>query len=140
VADVTFSTTAILGTNGESIDGICGATIALLDAVYYDTSTGTWKLADADALATAPASTTAPTGLALNAGVANMRLRVAVGGELTVTGTTLVVGETYVVSTAVGKVAPIADLASGDFAVILGIAKTATVLHLKPFGIGIAKA
>ena len=56
-------------------------------------------------------------------------------------GATLTVGETYVVSdAAAGGIAPIGDLASGDYVTIIGTAITAGKLLLKIAISGAAKA
>lgn len=55
-------------------------------------------------------------------------------------GATLVVGETYVVSATAGAIAPIADLTTGDYPVILGSAKTASLLDFQVINPPAAKA
>lgn len=55
-------------------------------------------------------------------------------------GATLTVGETYVVSTTVGAIAPIGDLVSTNFVTTLGIATTALSLMFNPQVSGVAKA
>ena len=52
-------------------------------------------------------------------------------------GATLAVGETYVVSATKGGIAPIADLTTGDYVTILGVASAADSidLNIQPSGI-----
>ena len=54
-------------------------------------------------------------------------------------GATLTVGEVYVVSATKGSIAPIADLTTGDYVTILGVASSASSLELNPQVSGIAK-
>lgn len=137
MADVTVGTSAVF--SGAYTDGIAGAAIDILETVYLDTSQTPpkWELADADAEAS---SGTAGLGIALNTAPENGHLRVAHAGTLTATGTTFTVGETYVVSTTAGGIAPLSDLASGDYVSILGVASAATVLDTICWATGTAKA
>ena len=54
-------------------------------------------------------------------------------------GATLTVGETYVVSTNVGAIAPIGDLTTGDYTKILGVATATDALKLGIYNSGVAK-
>lgn len=54
-------------------------------------------------------------------------------------GATLTVGQTYVASGTAGGIAPIADLTTGDYPVVLGVARTAALLNLNPTAGGAAK-
>jgi 5'-nucleotidase len=54
-------------------------------------------------------------------------------------GATLIEGQTYVVSATAGSIAPISDLTTGDFPIILGVASTAALLILRPVAGGAAK-
>ena len=55
-------------------------------------------------------------------------------------GATLAVGETYVVSVNVGKIAPIGDLASSSYVTQLGVATTTSTLAFNPIVSGVQKA
>jgi hypothetical protein len=140
MADYTVGSSAVIGADAEILDVIAGAAITINQAVYEDTSTNTWKLCDADALATAPSSKTARAGIALNTAPSGGHLRVAIGGEVTMSGASGTVGQEGVASTTAGGICPLADLAAGDFILLLGIWKTATIFRVHTFGIGIAKA
>lgn len=54
-------------------------------------------------------------------------------------GATLTVGETYAVSTNVGAIAPVSDLASTNYVTTLGIATTTSTLRFTPQVSGIQK-
>jgi hypothetical protein len=55
-------------------------------------------------------------------------------------GATLAVGEVYVVSAALGAIAPIGDLVSTNFVTPIGTAITTSVLAFNPQPSGVAKA
>lgn len=85
------------------------------------------------------AGTAAAVGIALNSAEAGQPCTFQSGGEMDV-GSTLVVGETYVVGAAAGGIAPIADVVSTEFSTILGIATAAGVLKLGILQSGVAHA
>lgn len=115
-------------------DGILGATVTAGQTVYYDTSTSTYKLADADA-----SSTTASTaGIAMNGGVSGQPVKVAIGGSIN-PGFSVGIGAVYIQSATAGGIAPVADLATGSYPVIVGIGTTASNLKLSMFKGGVAK-
>ena len=98
-----------------------GTTITAGETVYV--SGGTLLLANADGTAL----TANCVGIALNGGSTGQPITYQSGGDITIGGT-LVVGGTYVVSgTNPGGVAPIADVTTGWYPMILLIAKTTTV-------------
>lgn len=135
MADLTVTATSVVPVTGYTFeDGIAGATITAGQTVYKDTSdSNKFKLADADAATTAECY-----GIALNGCASGQVVKVQVGGELNV-GATLTVGQVYVVSTTAGGIAPYADLASGDYVSILGVADTTSNLVLRLFNTGVAK-
>jgi hypothetical protein len=111
-----------------------GETVSQGMPVYKKTSDSKYWKADADAVDTASAD-----GIALTPGAAN-EYGIIIESGLVDIGATLTVGATYVVSTTAGAIAPIADLASGDFTTILGVATTAGKLLLDIYESGVAKA
>jgi len=54
------------------------------------------------------------------------------GKSLVNLGATLTVGEIYVVSANVGAIAPEADLATGHYVTVIGVATTASLLDFQP--------
>lgn len=54
------------------------------------------------------------------------------GRSLVNLGATLTVGEIYVISSNVGRIAPEADLATGHYVTVLGVATTAALLDFQP--------
>lgn len=111
-----------------------GESVTAGQAVYEKASDNLYWLADADASDTADAA-----GVAIVAGDANDKVHIQKGNSIDL-GATLTVGETYVVSTTAGGIAPISDLGSGDFTKILGIATDANNLKLDLGTVGPAKA
>lgn len=116
--------------------GRAGATITAGQPVYED-STDSFDLKPAQADTAVKAKCV---GIALHGASDGQPLTYVVSGDLTA-GATLVVGQVYVVSdAAAGGIAPIADLGTGDFPTILGIAKSTSVLAVNIQVGGVAKA
>lgn len=105
-----------------------GATIAAGNSVCFDPTDSKWKLADNN-----DTTTTAGLyglGVAMTPGVDGGQGFVAVGGSIILVGTTMSVGEYYVVSATAGGVAPATDLATNNRVSNLGVAASATQLDL----------
>lgn len=135
MADLTITAANVVSKGTKTEQGTAGTTITAGQAVYYNTSTKKWELADADA----EASVTR-VGIALNSASLNQPIIVArPTGNLDL-GATLTVGTVYVVSTTAGGIAPITDLLSGDFVCILGVATADDNLALDIFESGVAEA
>ncbi|MEY9580961.1 hypothetical protein ABIE88_008537 [Bradyrhizobium diazoefficiens] len=111
------------GTGAVTEDGLAGATITAGQAVYRDTD-GTYKLADADG---ASALIRTARGIALNGGSAGQPIRIQKSGEITI-GATLTGGVTYYLSNTAGGICPLADVGTGEYFHIVGIAKSTTVM------------
>lgn len=127
MADISITAANVLpGSNARTENGTFGATVTQGQAVYLDASDGKYKLADND---NATAAVRRPRGIALNAGSNGQPATIQTSGSITIGGT-LTAGTVYVLSSTAGGIAPQADLASGDDVVILGVAKSTTVLAL----------
>lgn len=94
----------------------CGAAITAGLAVYEDSADG-FKVKAADC--TTSAATAKVAGLALGGGNDDGPLLIATGGELDL-GFTATEGVIYVLSEA-GAIAPVADLATGDYVTVIGV-------------------
>lgn len=123
----------ISGTKNSAYNA--GAAITAGQAVYLDSSTSTWKLADADA----SALTADCAGIALCTGVVGQPLVVQTDGTLTI-GATMVLGEPYFLSDTAGAIIPKGDLASPLRTTIIGVATSTTVLTLRLFTSGVVHA
>lgn len=93
-----------------------GATIAAGQPVYLNTTTLEYELCDAD---TDAASNFA--GISLTGGVDGRDMLIAPPGAVINWGATLTAGTIYTLSTTAGGVCPEADLATGDYVVVLAI-------------------
>ena len=135
MADLSITAADVKKTDTTLIaEGIAGGTVTAGQAVYRDsTASNKLKAADADVLASAAA-----VGIALHGASADQPLKYAIGGNLTLSSV-MTVGAVYVVSTTAGGIAPVADLSSGDYVTLLGIATTATNLKISISVSGIAK-
>lgn len=101
-----------------------GGTVSVGQPVSLSSS----KYVAADANASALLATA--TGIAMTPGVTDGYGLVAVGGSIILVGTTMTVGETYLVSDTAGGIMPNADRSTGDYVTRLGTASTATQLDL----------
>lgn len=127
MADLSITASAVVpGTNATVEHGTAGATITAGQVVYRDASDGKYKLADADS---ATAAVRVPRGVALNGGSDGQPLAIARSGDVTVNAV-LTAGTAYYLSATAGGIAPLADLLTGDDVVLLGLAKSTTVLAL----------
>ena len=133
MADVSVTAASVApGTDTQYADGFLGASVTAGQTVYLDTSTSTYKLADANA-----SSTTAnAAGIAMNGGASGQPVKVAIGGSIN-PGFSVTTGSVYVLSATAGGIAPVADLASGHYPVIVGIGVSATSLKLSMFKGGV---
>lgn len=116
----------LAGSNASTKQGTAGATITAGQTVYQDTADKTYKLADCNS-ATALARSCA--GIALNGASAGQPLMVQFGGDITI-GATLTAGVAYYLSGTPGAICPVADLTTGDYPTVLGIAKSTSVLAI----------
>jgi hypothetical protein len=126
MADIVVTPTSVVkGANATITHGYCGETIAAGKAVYRDSSTGLWMLADSNGATAAKT----PGGIALNGGAINQPVAVQTSGEITI-GATLVAGSAYYLSETPGGIQPVADLAAGETVSLIGIAKTTGILNI----------
>lgn len=125
------------GTNCQTRDGLAGGAIGACDAVVLDEtqSPQRWELADADNASDADGLY----GIALNAATAeDEHLRVAVGGEVIMSGASGTVAVAAYVGPTAGDLVPIADVMSADYPVYLGMWRTATIFSIHPHTTGVA--
>lgn len=136
MADISVTAASIVKTSSTLWAlGVAGATITAGQPVYRDATAGNkLKPADADVLATSLA-----VGIALHGASDGQPLQYATGGTLTFNAV-LTAGTVYVASTNPGGIAPVADMASGDFVTILGIGTSTTVLKIGIIQSAVAKA
>jgi hypothetical protein len=127
MADLSITAANVVaGSDARITYGTAGVAVTAGQAVYKDAADGKFKLADCDSATVAARS---PVGLALHAAAANQPLAIINSGQVTI-GATLTGGEVYYLSPNAGGIAPRADVLSGDNTVIIGIAKSTTVLDV----------
>lgn len=114
------------GSNAKITHGYAGASVTAGQIVYFDDTVGTWKLADTDS---ATAAVRNAKGVALNAASASQPLAVQTDGDVTI-GAAILAGVAYYLSGTPGGLCPIADVAAGDYPLVVGIGKSTTVLSL----------
>lgn len=130
MADLVLTPSAIIaGSGARTENGTAGATITAGQVVYLDSATtGKWLLADADA-ATAAARGQGKIGVALNGASLNQPIAVQTEGPITI-GATVVAGTAYYLSPTPGGIAPLADILTGDYVTLVGIATSTSVIKL----------
>lgn len=125
MADLSITGTAVVAASDAITEnGTAGATIAGGQRVYLDPATGRYELADADA---ATVTERRSRGIALHGAADGQPLRIIKQGDLTVNAV-LTAGVTYYGSPTPGGIAPRADVLTGDYVEIVGVAKSTTVL------------
>lgn len=127
MADLTVTAASVLpGANAIVRQGTAGETIAAGKVVTYSETTGKFVLTDTNH---ATAALRKATGIALNGASLNQPIDVQTGGDITV-GATLTAGLAYYGSDTPGGICPVADIGSGEYVCLLGIAKSTTVLAI----------
>jgi len=128
---VITAASVIPGTNAVLDSGVAGEAIAAGKAVFYNAATARWMLSDNNGT-----GTRAVNGIALNAAAVNQPVSVQKGGDVTI-GATLTVGTDYWLSGTPGGICPRADVATGMDPILIGIAKTTTLLSLSLIDVGV---
>lgn len=132
MADVSFTAASIKpGANAQTQEVTFGATITPGLAVYLDTGTNKYKVADCLAAATA-----AVAGIALTSGADGQPGVIITGGNLTTSAHLSLATPVYILSEA-GKICPAADLANNDYITVIGVATSTTNLKLSVNASGI---
>ena len=135
MADLSITAANVEKVSGRVETGTAGIAITAGQSVWVDTNDDNKvKLADADTI-----TEHALRGVALCDSAADQPVTYLVDGVMDL-GATLVVNEVYIVSATAGGIAPVADLASGDFLGIVGFATATNRLTLHVASSGVAKA
>jgi len=136
VADLVISSSNVTpGTGANTLGGTAGEAIDAGEVCYLDSTTNKYKLADAND----SSSTATVKGIAVNSAILDQPITVLQSGDINV-GSVLTTAEVYVLSATPGKIAPVADLASGWYTSILGVAKDADTLTVSINNSGFATA
>lgn len=135
MTDISITAANVVAGEGSTVEhGAAGVAITAGQIVYRDPTTKKYLLADSNS-ATVAART--PRGFALNGAAANQPLGVLTAGPITVGGT-LTAGVAYYLSDTAGGLCPVADVGSGEYSSIMGIATSTTVLNVDIQSSGVA--
>lgn len=127
-ADLSVTAASVVpGSKAKTTVYTAGATITAGQAVYFDSSAGTVKLADANASAT----TAAVIGIAANGASSGQPVSVITEDDDFTPGATLTTGTVYILSATAGGIAPVADLTTGWYPGVVFIAKSTTKAVVK---------
>lgn len=127
MADLTITAASVIaGSDANTESGTAGATITAGQAVYKSSTSKKWLLADNDS---ATAEVRQMGGIALNGASDGQPIVVHKSGDLTI-GATLTAGTAYYLSATPGGICPLADVASGDYVVQVGLAKSTSVIDV----------
>ena len=134
MADLTITAANVVASaNAVRESGTAGATITAGQLVYLDTTDMRYKLADNNGAA----ALRVPNGIALNGAANNQPLVIQKAGDITI-GATMTAGVAYYLSDTPGGICPVADLASGEYPCIIGIAKSASLMDVGIHPSGVA--
>ena len=126
MADISITASNLIPATGYGfVDGVAGATIPAGDLAYTSAVNGQFLLADNNDTAVKAAVT----GIAAASAVSGQPQRLITSGNVAV-GSILTVGTVYCLSSNAGKICPYADLDSGDYVTIVGVATAATTLKV----------
>lgn len=132
-ADLSITTTSFVpGARAVKVIGTAGATITIGQLLYFDSTAGTYKLADANASAT----TAAVIGIAASAAAAGQPVIVITeDDDLTLGATLSMTAPVYVMSATAGGIAPTADITTGWYPAAILVAKSTSKCIFKPGGL-----
>lgn len=135
MADISITAASVVAaSSAKTTAGVAGETITAGMAVYL-ASSGKWMNSDADAATAAGRSVH---GIALNSASLNQPLGVLKSGDITI-GATLTANTAYYLSGATaGGICPLADVGTGEYLVLIGIAKSASLLAVNIQATGVA--
>jgi hypothetical protein len=116
----------VAGANAQRASGTAGVTITAGQLVYKDPATTKYLLCDNNA---ADVNARKPEGVALNSASLNQPITLQTAGDITI-GATLAAGTDYFLSTAPGAICPRADVIATMNVVLIGLARSTTVLAI----------
>jgi hypothetical protein len=135
MADLTITAANVLaGVTAKKRAGAAGAAVTAGQVVYEAAETSRFGLADSNS---ATAEVRRPAGIALNGAADGQPLTIVTEGPVTI-GATLTPGVAYYLSDTPGGICPVADVGSGEYVCLIGIATSASVLDVKIQASGVA--
>ena len=137
MADLSLTAANVSLTNGvSSVEQVTYGDTVTQGLVLYEDAADSNKYKKA---VNNTATLAAAKGIALTPGVSGEKGYVVKSGEIDL-GATLAVGMRYYVSNTAGAICPSADIGTGEFVTLLGIATTAACLKVNINASGIASA
>ena len=125
MANLVITAASVLAAaDASSSAGQAGEAITAGQAVYLSSTTKKWMLADSNS---ATVEARQAKGIALNSAAINQPLSVHRSGDITL-GAVLTPGVAYYLSDTPGAICPVADIGSGEYVCLLGLAKSTPVL------------
>lgn len=135
MADISITAANVIASSSaQRTSKVAASTITAGQPVYVNSS-GLVAPADANASAT----TANVLGIAENGGGTGQRISVITQDPALVIGATVAIGDVLILSATAGGIAPVADLASGHYCTVLGVAVSTTAINLKLVAAGAAK-
>lgn len=127
MADLSVTAASVVaGSNAVIARGSFGESLTAGQAAYLDPTSHKWMKADSNSATVAARQAG---GIALNGGALNQPATVQTSGKITI-GATLTPGVAYYLSDTPGGICPVADVGSGEYVCLLGLAESASVLDL----------
>lgn len=135
MADLTITAASVLK-NASAVEeqGYAGETITAGMPCYRDASTGLYMKSDSNSATVAARSIR---GIALNGASLGQPLSIQKSGDITI-GATLTANVAYYLSDTAGGICPLADVGSGEYTSLVGIAISTTVMRLSFLYTGVA--
>lgn len=127
MADLTITAASVLaGANATKKEALAGETLVAGKTAYQAAASKKIFMADSNS---ATAEVRRPIGIILNGASLNQPVSVQTSGDITL-GAVLTAGVAYYQSDTPGGICPVADVGSGEYVCLLGLAKSTTVLAL----------
>ncbi|MGH0263304.1 hypothetical protein NKY45_17720 [Sinorhizobium meliloti] len=125
MADLVLTASDIIaGSKSAQEHGTAGETITAGKSVYKSATTKKWMLADSNS---ATAAARQAGGIALNGASDGQPITVHKSGDLSL-GAVLTAGQAVYLSDTPGGLCPLADVGTGEYVCLIGLAKSTTVL------------
>lgn len=135
MADLTITAASCVpGTGAVLESGTAGEALTPGQAVYKSSTTGLWMKADSNS---ATAEARVATAIAMTTSSTNQPCVVQRAGSLTL-GATMTAGLAYYLSDTPGGICPVADVGSGEYVEVIGVATSTTMLLLILVASGVA--
>lgn len=127
MADLTITATSVVAGAGARIEhGTAGVAVTAGQTGYLESSSNTYKLADANS---ATVEAREPDGIFLHAAAVGQPVALLTKGPITI-GAPVTQGIGYYQSPTPGGICPVADLASGAEPSLIGFATSTTVIDV----------